>query len=557
MTVKRILIWVGVGLGLVALVIVGLVIFLLTTLSQPGERTARFLPARAPAYVSVNLRPGVSQLNKARQVISRLEATDAFDERDDLLDEFEDDSGIHILDDVTDWLGTDVSFALLDADMDRPEWIVMVQISDRAAADDFADDFAEYLEDELYTEFDTDDYRGVDLWVASDEPVALGLSDDYLFMADSEDTIEDMVRNMESPPENSLDRSESFVAAQQMLPDERVFFAFAQVDELTDFYEEAIDPYGDMGDVMREIRRNVPDFLAASVSFIDDGVRMDLAYETPSGSFSFDTSDSVSIAGVLPADTLAVYSSNGIHEGWEQVRDTIEDFDEDVADDFDDWLDDFEDQVGYDLELDVISALSGEIAMALLPSDVNPDLFSGGIEEGGTIEALVLIGLEDSMRIEDVLDEMVDWLEDETDEIRTDRDPLGDYEAVSFRIDDDAFLRTDYEPSYVVTEDWAVGASTFDSLEAFHDVLTGDADSLDSADTYRNIVSNAPDPLHVLLYADIAGIAELLEDALDDRDLDDYEDNVRPFAEVLQDFMFAGSVTEEKVHFTAALTLAE
>ena len=557
MTVKRILIWVGVGLGLVALVIVGLVIFLLTTLSQPGERTARFVPARAPAYVSLNLRPGVSQLNKVRQVISRLEATDAFDERDDLLDELEDDSGIHFLDDVTDWLGTDVSFALLDADMDRPEWIVMVQISDRAAADDFADDFAEYLEDELYTEFDTDDYRGVDLWVASDEPVALGLSDDYLFMADSEDTIEDMVRNMESPPENSLDRSESFVAAQQMLPDERVFFAFAQVDELTDFYEEAIDPYGDMGDVMREIRRNVPDFLAASVSFIDDGVRMDLAYETPSGSFSFDTSDSVSIAGVLPADTLAVYSTIGIHEAWEQVRDTIEDLDEDVADDFDDWLDDFEDQVGYDLELDVISALSGEIAMALLPSDVNPDLFSGEIEEGGTIEALVLIGLEDSMRIEDVLDEMVDWLEDEMDEIRTDRDPLGDYEAVSFRIDDDAFLRTDYEPSYVVTEDWAVGASTFDSLEAFHDVLTGDADSLDSADTYRNIVSNAPDPLHVLLYADIAGIAELLEDALDDRDLDDYEENVRPFAEVLRAFMFAGSVTEEKVHFTAALTLAE
>ena len=121
------------------------------------------------------------------------------------MDEVEDDTGIHFLDDTGDWLGTDLTFVLLDLDYDDwgdpiPEWVGLIQVADRDLASDFLDDLLDYLEDELYTEFDSDDYRDADIFVASDEPIAFGLNDDYMVIGDSEDTVTDTLRNLEEPP---------------------------------------------------------------------------------------------------------------------------------------------------------------------------------------------------------------------------------------------------------------------------------------------------------------------------------------------------------------------
>ena len=58
--------------------------------------------------------------------------------------------------------------------------------------------------------------------------MAIALSDEYLFIADSGDTIEDMMQNLQSPPESPLSESARFIEAQQSLPEDRFIFAFAQ-----------------------------------------------------------------------------------------------------------------------------------------------------------------------------------------------------------------------------------------------------------------------------------------------------------------------------------------
>ena len=67
----------------------------------------------------------------------------------------------------------------------------------------------------------------------------------------------------------------------------------------------------------------------------------------------------------------------------------------------------------------------------------------------------------------------------------------------------------------------------------------------------------APVLLHLLMYADAAGIVEMVVDGLDRDSLEDYEDNVQPFVEKLDAFMVAGSLTDDSWHFTAAVTLKE
>ena len=138
---KRILLYGGAAAAVLAVVIVVAVLLYLRQFSRPGEATAQVIPADAPLYASINLRPGLAQASLGRDVFSRLQTDALAEKRDELLEQVEDETGIHFLDDVTTWLGTDISFAILDADMDKIEWVLLVQVSDRESAAYFVRDF--------------------------------------------------------------------------------------------------------------------------------------------------------------------------------------------------------------------------------------------------------------------------------------------------------------------------------------------------------------------------------------------------------------------------------
>ena len=85
----------------------------------------------------------------------------------------------------------------------------------------------------------------------------------------------------------------------------------------------------------------------------------------------------------------------------------------------------------------------------------------------------------------------------------------------------------------------------------------GDTDSLGSSGKYSSLSDLTPSPLHFFMYADISGIVDMIVDGLGEDELDDCEDEVRPYVENLGAFMVASSLTEERWHFTAAMTLKE
>jgi hypothetical protein len=551
--------WVATGIYVAAIaVIVVVIVFLLLMreLSRPGEATAEYVPSNALVYSSINLRPGMGQIDKAIEVGELLRTDDFVDEEDDLLEEVEDETGIHPLDDVISWLGTDITFAILDVDEDEGlfEWVLMVQISDVDEAIDFVEKLLPYLEDELYTDFDDQEIGNVDGWIADDEDVAIAVSEDYLFFADSEDTIEDMLDNIDSPPTRSLAEDKQFIAAREALPEGRVMFVYAQIEDSLDEIEDAVDPYGDAETVWNWFASNTPEYMAASMSFIDKGVRFDMVSEAATSSLSADSETNLRSAEVVPADTLFLLSYAGVTDAWDELRDTLEESDPYASEDFDEFLDDLEDETGIDLERDVIESLGGEVSLAIMPGDVRISLYDEELE--GVIDAIFLASLEDPAGIEDAMESLTDLIEDEGYD--TDDESIGDYDAVTLKMDqfgEDAL--EDYEPGYMITDDWLVLGTTVESLELFNDAAEGNADSLNSADKYSDLVELAPVPLHLLMYADVSEIIEIVVDGLDEDDLDDYEESVQPFVENLSAFMIASSLTEERWHFTAAITLQE
>ena len=539
----------------VAVIVVVIVVFLFVReLSRPGEATAEFIPSSALVYSSINLRPGVGQIDKAVEVGDLLRTDDFADEEEDLLDDVEDETGIHPLDDVTPWLGTDITFAILDLDEDLVEWVLMVQISDQDEAFDFLEKLRDYLEDERYTDFDEDEIGDADVWIADDEDLVIGLTEDYLLLADSEDTMEDMLDNIDSPPSRSLAEDEQFVAAREALPEGRVMFVYAQIENSLEEIEEIVAPRGDAESVWNWADDNAPEYVAASLSFIDKGLRLDMVSEAASSSLSMDSDSELKSAEVVPDDALFLLAYGGVTDAWDELRDALEESDPWAAEDFDEFLDELEDETGVDLERDIIESLTGEVSLAIMPGDVRVSVDDAELE--GVIEALFLASLEDPSGIEDALESLTDWVEDEGYE--TDSESIGAYDAVTVSLDQfDEDAVEDYEVGYVITDDWLALGSSVEILEFFHDVAEDDIRSLSSADKYSELTDLAPAPLHLLVYADIAGIVEMIVDGLDDDELDEYEEDVRPFVENLSTFMVASSLTDERWHFTTALTFKE
>ena len=87
--------------------------------------------------------------------------------------------------------------------------------------------------------------------------------------------------------------------------------------------------------------------------------------------------------------------------------------------------------------------------------------------------------------------------------------------------------------------------------------MSGETDTLGSKAEFRELVEAVPEPLHYLLYADIAGVLEMVEDALDDETAREYRREVKPLVEQLSAFMLAVSVTDAEIRLSATLTLHE
>lgn len=563
---NRWVLWGGGIATIVVLVVVIALVFLMRAVDRPGEATAQYIPSDAALYLSVNLRPGADQIMKARGFANRMEKRDFDNVRDELLDELDDETGIDFPDDLMSWIGTDATLVVLEADQDETTWVMMAQVADADEAEEFAERLRSYFEDQLYEEFEEDEDDGLMIWVPEDEAdyleerVAIGLSEEYLFIADTGDTIEDMMDNLESPPDSPLSESALFIEAQQALPGDRFIFAFAQNEgAVTASAEIAMEElFGLYGrDEWYEFADdNSPDYVAASASFIDNGLRFDAVADNPFRGLAISQQNELNTLETLPEDTFLVVSSTGLQELWKETSASLGDADPDTDEELQDLFDVVEEIFDLDFENDLIDSLASEAAVAFLPSDLRH--VRG--ELAGTLESVLLIGPgapDDIDAIAEALEDSVDHAEDEYS-VDFDLDSIGEYDATL--MDLDAFSVSEwegYEFGYLVTGEWVAVGSTQDSLESFHAVAYGDEPNLKESDSFEEFNSLVPDTVHMLAYADLQAILNMVEGALDEYDQEDYQEEWKPWVESLDKVLIVGSVSATDLRATAAVTVID
>ena len=558
--------WVLIGGGVatvVVIVVVVALVFLMRAVDRPGEATAQYIPSDAALYVSVNLRPGADQIMKAKGFADRMEKRDFGDARDELLDELEDETSIDFPDDLMSWVGTDATLVVLEADQDETVWVMMAQVADADEAEDFAERLRSYFEDQIYEEFEEEEDDGLRIWAPEDEQdeleerVAIGLSEEYLFIADTRDTIEDMMDNLGSPPDSPLSESVLFIEAQQSLPEDRFIFAFAQnegaVAASTEIaMEELFSLYGE-DEWYEFVDDNSPDYVAASASFIDHGLRFDVIVDNPFRGLAISQQNGLNTLETLPEDTLLVVSSTGLQELWRETSASLEDADPGTDEELQDLFEDVEEVFDLDFENDLIDSLASEVAVAFLPSDlrqVRGDL-------AGTLESVLLIGPGAPDDIADALEDSVDFAEDEYS-IDFDRDSIGEYDATLMDLDGfDISEWEGYEFGYLIAGEWVAVGSTQDSLESFHGVAFEDEPNLRDSDNFAEFNSLMPDTVHMLAYADLQAILNLVEGALDEYDQEDYQEEWKPWVESLDKVLIVGSVSASDMRVTSAVTVID
>ena len=298
-----------------------------------------------------------------------------------------------------------------------------------------------------------------------------------------------------------------------------------------------------------------PDAIGLSGSFIDQGIQIDLYSETPGGEVLLAGENSLDIAGSLPEDTLLMISSTGIKQLWQRLRNTLKNRNDYRSDRIDQAVDALEDETGISLEEDIIGELIGEIAIAVLPSRVGIGEDTPYLESGA-IEGLALAQVGDTSPFHTALEKLDSFLEEERSALAR-RTVLGEYEAVTLDLGEPGEPGGSYSPGYLLGERLVVLGTTLDALSGMVETIEGEKQPLGLDPEFSRLTEMASDNTSLVVFADTAGLIDMVVDSIPPEARAYYEDELSPFLDPFRTFFAAGASSGDSTVLTLVLTVAE
>ena len=541
-----------IGAVLVILATAGVAaIVFLDSASHPNDETASYLSSDTDIYFSINLRPGVDQLQHVRGIISRYRDNPDFQGKvDDLVEMLEGESGIHLIDDVLPWLGPELAIGFIDVGgiADNPQVVAFVGTQDTEASGPVIRRFLDFLEEEEEAEFREDTYKGFTTFRDVDEEeLNLALTDSYLVFATSERLLKDTIDKMEESVDALSDKAE-FQAARASVRGERFSFLYVDIESIVGQFRVAASAAGE-GDALAQVEDRLPEILSVSGSFVDNGMRIDGYYQTPPGSTVIPSANPLGSAGLLPDDSLALLSVTGLKEALDEARTELEE-DTTFGIDIEDTLEEIERNFGIDVERDILGLLAGEVAIALLPSNFSFDIVGGYLE---AINALALFQFEERADAEAAVDNLVETLQgfgipfDQVD-IEGEEATLADLRA---------FLgdETGYAPGFMLLGDYLLLGTTDLALRTAVRVRDADEPSLSSEEEFSRVVDMVPEGKNALFFLNFKEILGAVLDAQLPSDRADYRENAAPFLDPLRAFLAGAETNAESTTITTVITI--
>ena len=520
------------------------------SLSHTPEDTARFLPAETSLYASMNLRPGVGQLMKAQDILDLFKENPKFEEKlDELYGDLEEETGIDVEEELLPWLGPEIAFAIptFEGIEEMPELVVFIGHTDKAAAESFLRKLLAYAEESGETEYAETLTHGHLTFVidpSDDVSVHIALADDYIVVSAGAETLDSTLDRMDSGEDQpSLFDDPEFQEAREAAESPRFGLMYVDIAGIVD---QAGDIVGDeITDSLQDFSDELPDFIVASSSFIDQGILVSASFDYPVQDQLFvpEADNSLGSAGLASEDTVALLSFVGVQDAWERLREELAD----VPDlNLDEAFEEIEAEIGIDIERDVFGWMTGELALAVL-------LPGGGSFSVDEIHANMYVEFDNRDQALSGMVRLQEALEDGGIEFH-----VSNIEGVDAAVVDlgDELGSASLTPGYVVLDDYVVIGTTLTSLRQAVLAEKGDIPSLRGSTAFSRPLEEAGGSADFMVYGNIRRIAEEAIKQLDETELEEYRDTADPFVEPLEAFLMGVDVEEGLVTISAVITFA-
>lgn len=533
---------------------------LLRLFLDPPEHSARYYPQDTLAYAWLTLYPGGSQQDDMEDIWKRFNEFRAFRERfDELQEDFEEDTGIDLENDILPWFGPDISVGILEiGENGQPVVVATIRVRDQDTALIFLDQWLDYLEDTEGAEFETEALKDFDLWVDNDAGQAYALSEDRLLAAlspdDPGDVLEEVINLAADNEKSSLADHSDFQEARSQLSSSRFASLYVNTRRLSD----SVDDFSNQMENYRALidYGELPIWSAASIGWFERGVSLQAV--APSSEVPLRRLDKP--ANLLPDTTLVfvAFEDNYDLDAWRETWDdpsgnsldnwvnviimlsefadllgpeqtySLSDpmsYDTDPSDmyeslywlvqarmtnppdlkenpDLNDVMDLVlalvEEETGIDLETDLFDYLGGETILAVNNFDLDDVTNS---PEDNPVDAMLIVQHHPDREeeLDDTMKKVAESIEEYAD---VDFDPANigaDNQARMFEIDG-------YNPGYVINDGYLTLATTRNALETTVALQRGDLTSLYEVDEYQRALGHLPSERPLIIWANLHSI---------------------------------------------------
>ena len=463
---------------------------------------------------------------------------------DDLRDQFsemlDDELDLSLEDDILPWVGKYAAVGLYDVefdeygDIEEPKFVVAIQVRNKKEADAFLPKLEDVISDDMGYDFDIDEYDGVDIYELDsdyeDERFAFARSKDLLLFGLSKDSIEDAIDAQNGA---SLADDDVYKDLAKKLPKDRSLTFFMPGDQLKDITSASLMSsfymFGMGGDVL-----DVYDSIlgvAFSASITDDGLQFDTlaAYDMDELSdaqleMMKSSGGKGKTADMFPDDTFFYVQGAGLDLIWEYYRDLIVDFA--GTEDYDEMMDELEDEIGFNIEDDLIPYLNGEFALAAFES--RDGMIAA--DEELNIGMGMLVEVSDEDAVLSVVDDFVDTIEDQGAEV----DDMSSDGATMYDVIDD--YNNESMVAFGLHKDFLGIMTSGSDLE---DLYFGDS-PLSKNDGFKQVWKAFPGGVDPSFYVDVQALVDIIRDGLSGYALDDFEETA-PIFEPIEYIAAGGS----------------
>ncbi len=586
----------GIGLLLVLLVVAVIALstagatvafFALQDGAYAVDQTARYLPGDTQIYISLNFEPGDDQLGRVRDILARFRENAGFQTKlDELFLDSQEETGIHPEQDILPWLGPEVAFGFTDvvgsavagATGGTPLFVGFLGTTDSSLSLSVLRKWTDYRErEDTDIEFETNAHKGVDLLSDHDADEHYAVTEGYVLASSDIDllreTIDRLQQGEESP--DSLYSNPKFQKVREALRDSRFMTLYVDTSAIWKDARRQFLGAEQFGELRQQLEDLIPDWVAVTGTFIDRGVDFEVSVATPDAALETAAqANSASASKLTPSDAL-VFASSAADPDLGKFRERLGEQrldelaqglpvspgeamgidlggDATLADLFDQGLALLKTFVGLDVEKDILSWMSGEVALGLLPTDFRKLSADPGSE---ALKAAIFLRFAADKR-ETVKGAMAIITRSLETAIGLEGEAVshGDGEGVVFDLREMTGSGA-YNPGYLVLGEHVVIATTEDTLQLTASASGGGQPSLADEPEYSRLAGNALGNKNPLVYFNLRDIVKAAVQALEPEERSVYRDSVEPFLQPLRALLIAGDTQPGLSRSSITLTI--